>query len=473
MKKRVNIVTAVFLVAALAVSVGALWLFFGRSSISLPGKETIQNKAITIYDAQGNILITIDSGANIYDTEYWAYLELVLTEMTQIIEEQEKCDTAQASKKLFTQAYQIHTAFDSTAFEALKTVKGRWSKDLNTASAITDLNGNLLAVYCTDAKGKQVNYLLERRSPYSSFKALSVYTPAVEQGIANWSTMYLDSPYKQIKDDAGKLQDWPANATGSFSQKKLTVYDALRTSTNTIAVKCLKDVGISRSMEFLQEGLGIPLTQEEYVIEKYGEEEVIGNIALGYLETGITSVEMAGYYQIFANGGSYIPPKTVQTVKLEDNSVWYTRQDEPKQVISPATADSMNKLLQGVVAAGGTGEMAWCRDVEVAGKTGTGDDYADNWFVGVTPSYSLAVWHGQHDTNQAEEMFAAVIENLYSKLPNANRKFVTHHNLCQIAYCVYSGKAFSSECTLIDVGYFASEDALPVCDTCKKGEVAK
>lgn len=473
MKKNVYVVTAVLLVAVLGISLGAVWLFFDRSPIPQPGEENGQSKAITIYDAQGNILITTRTGGDIYETEYWPYLEIVLAEMTQILSEQEKDHTTQADKKLFDQAYQIHTAFDTTAFEALKTVKSRWGKALDTASAITDLNGNLLAVYCTDTKDKQVNYALERRSPYSSFKALSVYTPAVEQGIANWSTLYLDSPYKQIKDDTGRLQDWPANASGIFSQKKLTVYEALRTSMNTIAVKCLKDVGVSRSMEFLQEGLGIALVQEEYVVETYGEEEVIGNIALGYLETGITPVEMAGYYQMFANGGSYIPPKTIRTVKLEDNSVWYTRQDEAKKVISPATADAMNKLLQGVVAPGGTGEMARCSEVEVAGKTGTGDDYADNWFVGVTPGYSLAVWHGQHDTNQAEEMFAAVIEKLYSKLPNANRKFVTHHNLYQIAYCVHSGKAFSPECTLIDVGYFSSKNALPVCDTCKKGEVAK
>ncbi|MBE7001720.1 MAG: hypothetical protein E7421_03345 [Ruminococcaceae bacterium] len=473
MKKGYIVATAVFLAAVLVVSVGALWLFFGRLPIPEPEKGNTKNEAITIYDAQGNVLITTNTGVDIYDTEYWAYLEIVLAEMTQIIQQQEQCDTAQARNKLFTQAYQIHTAFDKTAFEALQKVESRWGKNLNTAGAITDLNGNLLAVRCTDTKDKQVNYALERRSPYSSFKALSVYTPAVEQGVANWSTMYVDSPYKQIKDDAGKLEDWPANATGIFSQKKMTVYDALRFSTNTIAVKCLKDVGVTRSVEFLQERLGIPLTQEEYVIEKYGEEEVIGNIALGYLEVGITPVEMAGYYQMFANGGSYIPPKTVQTVNLKDSSVWYTRKEEPKQVISSATADTMNKLLQGVVAAGGTGAMAQCSGVDVAGKTGTGDNYADNWFVGVTPGYSLALWHGQHDTNQAEEMFAAVIENLYSKLPNANRKFVTHHNLYQIAYCVHSGKAFSSECTLIDVGYFASKDTLPVCETCKKGEVVK
>lgn len=470
MKKRTYIIAAVGLAVALAVSLGALWFFFGWSP---SGKESPEKKPITVYDARGNALITAKKYGDIYGTEYWSYLEVVLQEMTQIISQQENCDTAQAGKALFDREYQIYTSFDATAFEALKAIETQWGRALDTAAAITDLNGNLLAARCTDAKGKQTNYVLERKSPYSSFKALSVYTPAVEKGVANWSTHYLDSPYKQIKDDTGTVQDWPANANGVFSQKNLTVYEALRTSMNTIAVKCLKDVGVSRSIKFLQEGLGIALNQETYVVEKYGEEEVIGNIALGYLETGITPVEMAGYYQMFANGGTYIPPKAVQTVKLSDNSAWYTRQVESKQVISPATADTMNKLLQGVVAPGGTGELARCTDVEVAGKTGTGDDYADNWFVGVTPGYSLAVWHGQSDTNQAEEMFSAVIEKLYSKLPNANRKFVTHQNLYQIAYCVQSGKAFSTQCTLIDVGYFSSKNALPVCDTCKKGEVAK
>ena len=472
MKKKMYVITSVALIVALAVSAGALWLFFGPGQ-SQGGKEELPNKPITIYDAQGNVLIATDKESEIYKTEYWSYLEIVLEEMTQIIAQQKQCDTQQARKDLYSQSYEIYTYFDSTTFDALKVLKSRWGKHLNMAGAITDLKGNLLAVYCSDTEDQHINYTLERRSPYSSFKALSVYTPAVEKGIANWSTLYLDSPYKQIINSQGKLEDWPANANGVFSQKNITVYEALRTSMNTVAVKCLKDVGVTQSMKFLQENLGIPLAQEQYVVEKYGEEEVIGNIALGYLETGITPVEMAGYYQMFANGGSYIPPKTVSMVKLEDGSVGYVRKEEAKQVISAATADYMNKLLQGVVAPGGTGQMAQCSDVEVAGKTGTGDSYADNWFVGFTPGYSLAVWHGQHDTNQAEEMFAAVINKLYSNLPNANRKFVTHHNLYQVAYCVHSGKAFSAECTLIDVGYFANKNDLPVCDTCKKGEVAK
>jgi len=136
----------------------------------------------------------------------------------------------------------------------------------------------------------------------------------------------------------------------------------------------------------------------------------------------------------------------------------------------------LNKLLQGVVAAGGTGEAAKSVGVEVAGKTGTGDNYADNWFVGVTPGYSIAVWHGQHDSNQADEMFSYVVDELYRLQPNANRKFITHKNLVQLAYCGHSGMVISDDCALMDVGYFKSKDTLPVCNLCsnqKKGDVAK
>lgn len=466
MKKTVYIILAALLVLVLVAVGTVMWFLFKEA----PDPESQQKTGFAVLDAKGDVLVRADTYAGIYEEKYWAYLELALQEAEQILAKQEGCSAEEARKKLLAGEYQIHTAFDSAAFDALQAVESRWGNTRNTACAITDLKGNLLAVSCTDQNKKQINYASDRRSPYSSFKALSVYTPAVEKGIVNWSTKYQDAPYKKLKDDKGNLQDWPTNADGSFSKKEMTVYEALRTSLNTVAVKCLADVGVTESMRFLQDSFGIGLTQEQYVVENYGAEEVIGNIALGYLETGITPVEMAGYYQIFANGGKYTPPKAVTAIKGSDGTDYYTRQDAAKQVVRPETADVMNRLLQGVLAPGGTGEMAKCAGIEIAGKTGTGDNYADNWFVGVTPGYSLAVWHGQHDTNQAEEMFASVIRRLYQKMPDANRNFITHSNIAQLAYCIHSGKAFSANCTLIEAGYFVNKDALPVCDTCGKSK---
>jgi D-alanyl-D-alanine carboxypeptidase/D-alanyl-D-alanine-endopeptidase (penicillin-binding protein 4) len=100
------------------------------------------------------------------------------------------------------------------------------------------------------------------------------------------------------------------------------------------------------------------------------------------------------------------------------------------------------------------------------GKTGTGDNYADNWFVGVTPAYSCAVWHGQSDSNRADNLFAAVVGGLYGENSDLLRNFITHENLNQIAYCARSGHAFSNRCTRIELGYYKQTDALPVCSVC-------
>lgn len=452
-------------VAVAAVAITA-FVFLGRP----PGGqgEDDDRIGVTVYDSRGNPLATVKSFGNLQDKPQWAYLQVALSEAAQVLAEQNGCSLTEADTLMYTQGYQLYTHFDSAAFEALTAIDTKWGATCDTAAAITDLNGKLLAVYSADKKGQPVNYAMERRSPYSAFKALSVYTPAVEKGVVSWSALYQDSPYKQIKDDKGNLQDWPVNDSLTYSQEQVTVYDALRKSLNTVAVKCLADVGIRESMEFLQTNFQIPLKEEEYVVQTYGEEEVIGNMALGYLETGVTPVEMAGYYQIFANGGLYAPPSAIEKICASDGTAVYTASQKQTQVIAPATADTMNKLLQGVLASGGTGVAAACPGVAVAGKTGTGDDYADNWFVGVTPGYSLAVWHGQSDTNQADNMFSAVVQKLYSGLPNANKKFVTHQNLYQIAYCVHSGKAISANCTRIDIGYFPSKDALPACDQCGK-----
>ena len=465
MKKYLHRIIPALIVLALVAGGCAIWLLLSKPEAP-PGSTG--GNAVTVYDARGNVLLSTNTTYDIYDAEQWAYLEIVLAEMTELIAEKEDCSLAQAREQLFAQAYQIRTSFDSTVFESLKVLGSGWGETCNTAGAVTDLNGSLLAVYCTDTEGIRTNYALERRSPYSSFKALSVYTPAIEQKLINWSTMYQDSPYKQIKDENGNLRDWPSNATNRYTGENMTVYDALCQSVNTVAVKCLADVGVQSSIDFLQESFAIPMKQEEAAAKDYGEEEVIGSIALGYLEEGVTPVEMAGYYQIFANGGRYTAPKSVTKITGADGSSIYTRQTELKQVIRPATADTMNKLLQGVLESGGTGDAITFRDVEIAGKTGTGDDFQDNWFVGVTPGYSLAVWHGTYTSNQAPQLFSAAVRALYKTQPEAPQSFALHQKLQQMAYCVYSGHAFGPNCTDIAAGYFENAEVLPECSTCKK-----
>lgn len=356
----------------------------------------------------------------------------------------------------------IYTPYDPRLAQALKNACDLKLNQVAAGCAVTDLEGRLLAVYSTD---ESVNYALQADSPYSAFKPLSVYAQALENGKINWSSHYEDSPYKQLADDSGQMRDWPANHTNTYTRQETSVYEAIRKSVNTVAVKCLADVGVSESIAFLQKKLNIRLSAEEYAIRVYGEEDVLGNIALGYLTEGVTPVDMAGYYQMFANGGKYAKPQAVMKLCDGAGNTLYQWESKPVQVISPTTAGIMNKLLQGVASGGGTGELAAVKGVQVAGKTGTGDDNSTNWFVGVTPGYSLAFWHGAYGSNIAPELFGYAVEAIYGAQPSANTNFVSYVHLQELVCCAESGMAVSGKCTRIEKGYFAAGDIPETCDS--------
>jgi penicillin-binding protein 1A len=142
----------------------------------------------------------------------------------------------------------------------------------------------------------------------------------------------------------------------------------------------------------------------------------------------------------------------------------YRNESASKAVLSPATADTMNKLLQGVVSPTGTGAKANCGDIQVAGKTGTGDDYDTCWFVGITPEYSCAVLMTGDTENRAPILFASAIQGIYEANPRLNKNFITHKNLYQVVYCTQSGLAIGDNCTSIGLGYYVSTDALAICN---------
>lgn len=421
-----------------------------------------KKQEVTIYDAAGNVMATptaiqVDADSLAHPS-YSSYVDIVLAEaMTALTSTGIAAE--QAQRALFSGGYHVYTAFDPAVCAAIKAgYQDRATKDLEFAAAATDHNGRLLATYSV---GKQ-NFAITRQSPHSSFKPLGVYAPALDAGLINWSTQITDKPYSQIEGDDGELKDWPKNASGTYSYQKTNLYECIRQSLNTASVHCLSRLGVDRSIAFLQSSFGIDLTYEQTALEKKGADEIIGNIALGSLRAGVTPVDMAGYYQIFGNGGVYTAPYTILEIRDSEGQTVYTAAPESKSVIRPTTAYIMNQLLRGVVLGGGTGDQAGGGSVPVAGKTGTGNLGEGNWFVGVTPQYSLSVYHGDcPDRNIADVLYGAVLDHLPE---HTVTDFPACPEVRKGVFCVESGKLFSpATCSRMYMGYYDTTDKIPVC----------
>lgn len=71
-----------------------------------------------------------------------------------------------------------------------------------------------------------------------------------------------------------------------------------------------------------------------------------------------------------------------------------TLSENRRQIADPIAAFQIVNILQGAVQRGTGARAGAGLNRPVAGKTGTTDDYKDNWFVGFTPDLVVAVWFG-------------------------------------------------------------------------------
>lgn len=440
----------------------ALAILFGVAGCAPPSDSG--GATVTVFSSSGEAVATLTRidfpDSELTDPTYRSYVNLALSEAISVLASLNNCDVSKASKLLFKKEHSVHTALNLQLHAAINTMYSlHISENLSVGCSIVDLSGNVLAVY----SGGEGSAAIERHAPYSTIKPLSVYAPLIENGTFSWSSTINDKPYKKLKNDNGVMEDWPVNPNFKYSYTDTMLIECLRHSLNTAAVHGLKTLGVENSINFLIDNFGINLDYEKNKVASQGEEEVIGNVAMGYLYSGITTTDLAGYYQIFGNGGSYTKPQALmKLVSGSDNEI-YSYAPQKKKVISEETSYIMNRLLSSVVEPGGTGEKARSNGSELVGKTGTGDSVGGNWFVGVTPEYSCAVWHSgkSQEKNIAATLFAQVMENM----PKAvTLKFPTCSSVQKGVYCSESGMLFSNGCKKMHIGYYAQSNKPKACN---------
>lgn len=423
---------------------------------------------ITVVGADGQAVFETDT----FSPDKWkkesgdkyCYIKSAIEEAVNAVMENNGVSEKSAQSFLIKNNCRIVTAFDNACQSAAKDSFLKNLEDsVEFAVVLTDTSGAVMATYSNSSSG--CDNTTEAKNPYSTIKPLSVYAPALEAKVINWSSMFEDSEYKKITGQDGGIYSWPVNATNRYENKDVSVGYGVKQSLNTVAVKCLSRFGVKKSISFLRSNFGINLDDESRKAEIYGDEEILGNIAMGYLSRGVSVVDMAGYYSIFVNGGEYVRPYFVSSITDASGNELLNRQADKKQVISRVTANIMNRMLREVVSVGGTGEKAAVDGVEICGKTGTGNNNEGNWFVGFSPNYICAVWHGsQMRDNTAPQVFSG----LFSSIPQKISRFPKYTDISQMAYCAQSGKLLSEKCKKIEAGYFSPDNMPGICDIIHK-----
>ena len=316
---------------------------------------------------------------------YQGYLDTVTKEL----EEEYNIDPNETPVEVYTN---LDTAKQDAVNSVMNGESYTWIND-KVQAGVTVLDsetGKVLAIGAGRNRGAGGwNYAVDnKRQPGSTAKPLFDYGPGIEYN--NWSTYTLfdDSPYSYSNGQS--IKNWDNGYFGTITLRR-----ALSTSRNIPALKAFQQVDNKKIIEFV-ENLGItPEVENGKIHEAH---------SIGAFSPGVSSLEMAGAYAAFSNGGYYNKPHTIEKIVIRDTGEVIEFEGEATKVMSDATAFMISDVLQDVALTGGT-------PTNVAAKTGTtnyddetmerynlpNDAIRDSWVVGYSTKTVIALWYG-YDT---------------------------------------------------------------------------
>ena len=320
----------------------------------------------------------------------------------------------------------------------------KFSRVTNGASLVTNpATGEILAMvgshdYFDTANDGNVNVTLALRQPGSSIKPIN-YALGLLNGYTA-ATAFVDQ--RTCFSNPGLPPYCPVNYDGKF-HGALQMRQALANSINIPAVKMLKLNGVS-AMIATASAMGITSFNDQ---SRYGL-----SLTLGGGE--VTMLDMATAFGVFANGGYKVPLHPILKVTDSKGKVLEEYKPPPspifgKKILPEGVAFIISDILSDNQARSmsfGTNSPLRIGNLPVAVKTGTTNDFRDNWTIGYTPSYVVSVWVGNNDNTPmsglvsgitgAAPIWNDIMENLLRGKPQA---FQRPLSIIQKAICSDTG----------------------------------
>ncbi len=351
-------------------------LMVGQNLISRADAETAKQLPLDVIEEPPSGL-----------TAYPAFVDLVQRQLKSGYRQE---DLVSEGLKIFTTLdLQVQSAAEQAIVDKLPELeksKGLSEGSLQSAAIVADpQTGEIQAIVGgRDVQLAGFNRALDaQRQPGSLLKG-PIYLSALEYPSRYTLSTLLDDtqPVEYTTQDG---QRWaPGNYDKQF-HGYVMLRDALARSLNIPTVRVGLDLDVLTVIDTLKR-LGLNRDLKPYP-----------SLLLGAID--ITVLEVAQMYGAFASGGYNIPLRAIREVTTAEGEPLSRYPLEAVKVIEPAPAFLITQGLQRVVAAG-TAASAYRtldRDLGLAGKTGTTDDYRDSWFAGFSGNRLAVVWVGRDD----------------------------------------------------------------------------
>ena len=221
------------------------------------------------------------------------------------------------------------------------------------------------------------------RQPGSSFKPF-IYSAALEKGFTP-STVINDAPLTFTSAQTGSEPWEPKNYDGKF-EGPMRMRTALVKSKNLVSVRILQAISPHYAQDYISRFGFDPKLHPPYLTMALGA----GNV---------TPLQMAQAYSVFANGGYRVQPYFIERIEDARGSVLLQAKpqragESAERAIDPRNAFIMQSIMRDVVRMGTAARAMRLGRGDLAGKTGTTNDFVDAWFCGFNSTLVAVAWIG-------------------------------------------------------------------------------
>jgi penicillin-binding protein 1B len=336
--------------------------------------------------------IKLATGASLKKDKHPAFMDQVRRELRLVLD---KPDIRQSGLKVFTTMdSNAQIKAERAVSQGVAIQEKRLGKSgFEAAMIVTDIDsGEIRSI----VGGRNVDYAgfnraLDTKRSIGSLIKPAIYLTALEHSADyNLATHLSDEPIK-LKSTQGKMWE-PQNSDKKF-RGQVSLVTALSRSLNVPTVTLGMNLGLGSIADTIRR-LGV-------------EEELVLYPALTLGAVNFSPLQVNQMYQTIANNGRYIPLHSITAIMSPDNHLLWNFDQIPEQRVDEKATYLLNYALHKVTLEG-TAKAVRVKfpDINMAGKTGTTDDYRDSWFSGFDKNILVTSWIGK-DNNKPGNLSGA------------------------------------------------------------------